>query len=608
MSIPILASIADTGFLSDPSVLFAGIVVLAVGLNWLAARTGIPSILAYLLTGFLLGPVLGVLNPDELLGDLLLPLVSLAVGIILFEGGLSLRLREIQGHARVIWLLVTVGVLVTWAVGWGAALLFTDLSSGLALLFGAILVVSGPTVIGPLLSHVRPDRPVGPILKWESILVDPIGVLLAVVTFDVLLIGEGPSALSIAGQVGMFLLAGVAVGTILGFGLIAALRRHWVPEQLLSLVGLGTALIGFVVANSLVTEAGLLATPTIGMVLANHRRVSTEQILHFSETIRVLLIGVLFIVLGARIGSDQLGLIGAGAVGILAALVIVARPLASMLATIRTTLSWRHRILIGAVAPRGIVAASIASVFALGLEAEGVAGADELTPLVFAVIVGTVVIYGLGMGPIARSLGLATRHQEGVLIIGAGKVERTIGAALKSQNLPVLLATTNRRDEYRARMDGLETHYGNVLVEDIDLELDLSGIGRVLSLTPNDDVNTLAVTRFGGIFGRAETYQLAPGRAAAGIESTAATHMAGRILFDQKVGYEQLTKLVRAGATIRSTAITAEFTVSDFRAVHLEAVPLFVIKPNRRLIVITSGDGDPLRNVSEGDTILSLME
>jgi len=608
MSIPILASIADTGFLSDPSVLFAGIVVLAVGLNWLAARTGIPSILAYLLTGFLLGPVLGVLNPDELLGDLLLPLVSLAVGIILFEGGLSLRLREIQGHARVIWLLVTVGVLVTWAVGWGAALLFTDLSSGLALLFGAILVVSGPTVIGPLLSHVRPDRPVGPILKWESILVDPIGVLLAVVTFDVLLIGEGPSALSIAGQVGMFLLAGVAVGTILGFGLIAALRRHWVPEQLLSLVGLGTALIGFVVANSLVTEAGLLATPTIGMVLANHRRVSTEQILHFSETIRVLLIGVLFIVLGARIGSDQLGLIGAGAVGILAALVIVARPLASMLATIRTTLSWRHRILIGAVAPRGIVAASIASVFALGLEAEGVAGADELTPLVFAVIVGTVVIYGLGMGPIARSLGLATRHQEGVLIIGAGKVERTIGAALKSQNLPVLLATTNRRDEYRARMDGLETHYGNVLVEDIDLELDLSGIGRVLSLTPNDDVNTLAVTRFGGIFGRAETYQLAPGRAAAGIDSSAATHLAGRILFDQEVGHEQLSRLVRAGATIRSTAITAEFTVSDFRAVHLEAVPLFVIKPNRRLIVITSGDGDPLRNISEGDTILSLME
>ncbi|MDR9450932.1 MAG: cation:proton antiporter, partial [Acidimicrobiia bacterium] len=206
-----VALVSSPEFLNDPAVLFAGIVVLAVGLNWLAVRTGIPSILAYLLVGFLLGPVLDVLNPDELLGDLLLPLVSLAVGVILFEGGLGLRLREIQGHARVIWLLVTVGVVVTWAVGWGAALLFTDLSTGLALLLGAILVVSGPTVIAPMLSHVRPDRPVGPILKWESILVDPIGVLLAVITFDVLLIGPGTSVQFVAGQVGLFVLVGVAV-------------------------------------------------------------------------------------------------------------------------------------------------------------------------------------------------------------------------------------------------------------------------------------------------------------------------------------------------------------------------------------------------------------
>lgn len=602
------ALVSSPEFLADPAVLFAGIVVLAVGLNWLAVRTGIPSILAYLLVGFLLGPVLDVLNPDELLGDLLLPLVSLAVGVILFEGGLSLRLREIQGHARVIWLLVTVGVVVTWAVGWGAALLFTDLSTGLALLLGAILVVSGPTVIGPLLSHVRPDRPVGSILKWESILVDPIGVLLAVITFDVLLIGTGASAQFVAGQVGLFVLVGVAVGSLIGFALIVALRRHWVPEQLLSLVGLGVALVAFVTANSLVTEAGLLATPTLGMILANHRRVSTEQILHFSETIRVLLIGVLFIVLSARIGSDQLSLIGAGAIGILAALIIVARPLASMLATLGTTLSWRHRVLIGAVAPRGIVAASIASVFALELEAEGVGGAEELTPLVFAVIVGTVVVYGLGMAPIARWLGLAKRRQEGVLIIGAGTLERTIGAALAEQGLPVLLSTTNRRDQYRARMAGLETHYGNVLVEDVDLELDLSGIGRVLSLTPNDDVNTLAVTRFAGIFGRAQTYQLAPGRAPAGVDSSASTHLAGRMLFDGEANYERLSKLIRAGASIRSTSITPEFTVNDFRAVNLEAVPLFVIKPNRRLIVITSGEGDPFRSIAENDTILSLME
>ena len=602
--------LSTTGLLSDPTVLIAGIVVLAVGLNWLSVRTRTPAILAYLVTGFLLGPVLGVLDPDELLGDLLLPSVSLAVGLILFEGGLSLRLREIQGHARVIWLLVTVGVLVTWAVGWGAAMLFTDLSSGLALLLGAILVVSGPTVIGPMLSHVRPDRPVGPILKWESILVDPIGVLVAVITFDVLLIGAGTaSAQSVAGQVGLFVLVGVTVGAVCAIGLIVAMRRHWIPEQLLSLVGIGTALVAFVLANNLTTEAGLLATPSLGMVLANHRRVSTEQILHFSEVIRVLLIGVLFIILSARIGNDQLSLIGPGAVGILAALVLIARPLSAMLATLGTSLSWRHRVLIGSVAPRGIVAASIASVFALGLENGGVPGAEQLTPLVFAVIAGTVVVYGLGMAPCARALGLAKRRQEGVLIIGAGRVERTVGSALMGQDIPVLVATTNRRDEYRARMDGLDTHYGNVLVEDIDLQLDLSGIGRVLALTPNDDVNTLAVTRFAGIFGRAQTYQLAPGgRVSAATDSSASTHLAGRLLFDKEAGYERLSGMVRAEAKIRNTSITPQYTVDDFRAAHPAAVPLFVVKPNRRLIVITTGEGDPFRNIGEGDTILSLME
>jgi hypothetical protein len=194
------------------------------------------------------------------------------------------------------------------------------------------------------------------------------------------------------------------------------------------------------------------------------------------------------------------------------------------------------------------------------------------------------------------------------LIIGAGRLERVVAAALLDAEVPVLLATTNRRDEYRARMAGVPTHYGNVLVEDVDLELDLSGIGRILALTPNDDVNTLAVTRFVGLFGRAETYQLAPGRVPAGVDSSAATHLAGRLLFDQDANYEKLSSLVRAGATIGRTSITPEFTVDHFRAANPEAIPLFVLKPNRRLQIITTAGDDPWRNVGENDTILALME
>lgn len=607
MTPPVLAVSAGS-VAADPAAQIAGIVILSVALNWLAVRTRIPSILLLLLTGFLLGPVLELLNPDELLGDLLLPSVSMAVGLILFEGGLTLRFREIAGHQRVIGMLVSVGMLVTWGVGIGAALLFTDLRPGLAVLFGSILVVSGPTVIGPLLSHVRPDRPVGSILKWESIFIDPVGVLAAVVTFDVLVAGlERSSVAGIAGEVVLFVAIGGGVGAVVAAGTILALRRHWIPEQLMSLFGMSMALLAFITSDALAAEAGLLATTVLGMALANSRRVATDQIARFSEVVRTLLIGILFIVLSARLTSEQVRLIGPSAVGIVAVLVLIGRPLAAAVSTLRSSLPVRHRLLLGAVAPRGIVAAAIASVFGLELEQQGILDAAHLTPLVFAVIAGTVVIYGLSMGPIARRLGLARRRQEGALIVGAGRVERALAGALKEQGLPVLVATTNRRDEYRARMAGLQTHYGNVLVEDVDLVLDLSGLGRLLALTPNDDVNTLAATRFADIFGRAEVYQLPPGRVAAGVNSSAATHMAGRLLFGLQADYESLSARLRAGGSVKRTTLSQAFTARSYRQANPDAILLFVVKANGRLTTITAPEEDPLRTTGPGDTVIALI-
>ena len=593
----------------DPVVQLAGIVVLAVAAQWMAARLKIPSILLLLLTGFMVGPVLDILDPDALFGELLAPAVALGVGLILFEGGMSLRLREMAGQQRVLWLLVTLGVLVTWAIGALTVITFTDLPVGIAILVGSILVVSGPTVVGPLLNQVRPSRNVASILKWESIFVDPVGALVAVLAFEVVLVDRvlDPNIGEVVREVVEFILAGGLVGIGIGILGIVALRRHWVPEHLLSLFGMSLALLAFIVAGEIASESGLLATTVLGLVLANHRPIRTEQIVRFSEIIRVLLIGVLFIVLSARLNLEQMQLDLTAAVVLVLVLVLVARPVAVLIATWRSSLDWRERTLLAAVAPRGIVAASIASVFALELQAEGVAGADQITPLVFAVIVGTVVIYGLGMAPLARRLGLAQRHQEGALILGAGPVERAIAGALSAAGVTVVIATTNRRDHYQARMEDLRSFYGNVLDRDVELDLDLAGIGRLIALTPNDDVNTLASSHYAELFGGAYVYQLHPAKLPAGIGSNPAADLGGRFLFGSAWDYQSVLTALEAGGQVRRTTLSEEYRLEDYQDSDDEAVPLFIVRSGGRLSIVLSGSDDPLSGAGPGDTIVSLV-
>ncbi len=597
--------------LEDPIVQLSGIVVLAFAVIWFGERIRVPIILPLLVTGFLIGPVLGLTNPDDLLGDLLSPAVSIAVGLILFEGGLSLRLREMEGQQRVLWLLVSVGVLVTWLIGAVVTLIFTDLSVGMAILTGSILVVSGPTVIGPLLALVRPSRSVASILKWESIFIDPIGALLAVITFEVIVFSEerGATPGAILGDMVEFTFVGILVGAAIAYGASIALRRHLVPEHLQPLFGLAIALLAFLIADTLAAESGLLATTMLGFVLANQRSLRTEQIIHFSEVLRVLLIGVLFLILSARLTTEQLRVDLPAAIALILTLVLVARPISVALSTIGSRLNWRERTLLAGVAPRGIVAASVASVFALELEHEGIAGAEELTPLVFAVIVGTVLVYGTGMGPLARRLGLAEKHQEGALVLGAGRVERAVGDALADSGVAVVMATTNRQDHYEARMAGRRAFYGNVLARDVDLDLDLAGIGRLLALTPNDDVNTLASTRFATTFGGAETYQLPPRRQETGIGSHHATEYGGRQLFGTDWSYQHLDDFLEAGGEVKRIKLGTDTAIVDSQLSAPEILDvLFIVKPSGRVQVVTAGNEEPLTDATPGDTVIALVD
>lgn len=590
--------------MSDPAIQLAALVVAAVAAGWLADRLRIPAILPLLAVGLLAGPGFRLIDPDALFGDLLTSAVGLAVGVILFEGGLSLRLSELDGSQRAIWGLVTVGVATTWLLGSVAAVLLFDMSVGVAVVLGAILVVSGPTVVGPILQTVKPSRKVGSILKWESIFIDPIGAMLAVLAFDVVIAGaDGPGLGALTGEVALFIVAGAATGTAVATVSVFVLRRHWVGEHLISLFGLAMALIAFMVADVFAHESGLLATTVLGLILSNHHRVRTEPLVRFSEVLRVLLIGILFIVLSARLTREQLSTLGAGAVVFIVVLVVVARPLATWISTFGSGLEWREKGLLAGVAPRGIVAASIASVFGVELESAGIRGAELLTPLVFAVIVATVLIYGFGAGPLARLLGLARRGQEGVLVLGAGVVELAIAEALADADVDVILATVNRNDERRARMLGLRTFYGNVLNDDIDLRLEMSGIGRFMALTPNDEVNTLGARRFEEVFGGGEIYQLPPTSPPPGVE-TMSSELGGRGLFHPDFEYAHLRRILEDDG-VHKTALSEKFDKPTFLERHgPDLVPLMAVRDGRLLVNVIDAPTPLIDRLQSGDVVL----
>ena len=528
----------------------ASLVVLGVAAQWVAWRLGLPSILLLLATGFAAGPALGILDPDALLGDLLLPAVSLAVAVILFEGGLSLDLRDIRGHGPVVTRLVTLGALVTWVLAALAARYLAALPWSIAILLGAILTVTGPTVIAPLLRHVRPKGDSGPILRWEGILIDPVGALLALVVFEALVAGSAQEATS---RVVLAILSSLAAGALVGLAgaalLYVLLRRRWLPEHLDSPITLALVLLVFVVADVLQSESGLFAVTLMGVLLANQRSARVHHIVEFKENLTVLILAVLFVTLAARLRPEDLQGLGDEAALMLAALMLVVRPAAVALSTWGSKLAWRERAFLAWMAPRGIVAAAVASIFALRLEEAGVEGADRLVPLTFFLIVMTVGVYGLTARPLAGALGLGGRPPQGALVVGASRFPRALAKALRAAGQRALLVDTNLRKVLAAREEGLEATAGNVMDDALREALDLDGLGRLVAATPNDDVNRLASLAFATEeFGRQGVYQLAS--APAGTPERAADEkspLRGQTLFAPDATLAALEARMEAG-------------------------------------------------------------
>lgn len=583
----------------------AGIVVLGIGAQWLAWRFHLPSILLLLLLGFVAGPVTGFLDPDALFGELLLPLVSMSVAIILFEGGLSLRLSELREIARVVRNLISVGVLVTWVTGTAAAYLVAGLPLDLALLLGAILVVTGPTVIIPLLRHVRPTGRVGAIARWEGIVNDPIGAILAVLVFEAILAGGfGEATAHTLAGVFKALVVGGGIGILGAVALVLVLRRYWVPDYLENPASLAVVLLVFAIAERFQAASGLLAATVMGIALANQRTARVGHIIEFKENLRVLLIAGLFIILAARLRIEFLAELGWQSLAFVAILMLVVRPLAVAASTRGHALSRRERLFLVWMAPRGIVAASVASIFALVLVEVGRPGAERLVPLTFLVITCTVAIYGLTAAPLARWLGLAEPDPQGVLIIGAHAFTREIARALQQNEIRVVLADSNRANVRAARKADLTVFHANVLSEHVEDQIEIAGIGRVLAVTSNDEVNSLAALHFTDLFDRSEIYQLRPAGTTGDGEEPLPPALRGRPLFRDDATYQMLTSRMQAGAAVKALRLAEDM---DYRTVQRsygeEAVPLFVIKGKGRLVVFAA-DHPPAP--APGDTLLVL--
>jgi len=565
------------------------ILLMGLACQWLAWRIKLPAILFLLLCGILTGPVMGWIHPDQLFGNLLFPFISLAVAVILFEGSLTLQFSKIKGLEKVIRNLITIGVAVTWAITTVAARLLLHFSWELALVFGAIMVVTGPTVIAPMLRTIRPKANLAKILHWEGILVDPLGACLAVMAFQFVL-ARGHDG-HIATGLLMFckmLLVGLGIGTLAGYGFGIVLKRYLIPQFLRSVAALAVVCGAFTLSNLVESESGLLAVTVMGIWLGNANIVELEDILAFKESLSLLFISTLFIVLSARMDLHAFVDLGWGGLAVFATLQFLARPIAAQLSSIGSKLTSGERHLLAWIAPRGIVSAAMAALFALKLGAIGYTEASELVPLTFLVIMGTILLQSSTARPLARWLDASEPEPRGFLFIGAQPLSQALAVELQKNGLATLLVDHDWGAIREAVMQGLATYWGNPASVHADRNLDLSQFKYLLVLSPRRELNLLVMHYYRPEFDPDNIFTIRTQNESP-VEGKNLSKYGERYLFDGSVTYEELQHLLRRGATMKTTLLTTEFTYQDYlRQAGESRLPLLAIDPNGRIALASA--------------------
>ncbi len=568
--------------------------ICSLGCQWLGWKLRLPAILPLLICGLVLGPISGILQPDALFADLLFPIISLGVAIILFEGALTLNFKEIKNHGRMVMHLITIGALITLLCISMAAFVIFGLSWQLSLLFGSLVVVTGPTVIVPMLRTIRPVAKLANILRWEGIVIDPIGALFAVLVFEYISASSNPTT-HVLISFGLTILIGFAFGLIAGYSIGMALRTNVFPHYLKNTAVLTVMLGAFVCSNILQEESGLLTVTIMGIVLANMRGLDIADILEFKETLTVLLISALFILLAARLDSQAMFNLGYEGLGVLLVVLFVARPISVWVSGIGTSLETNDKWFLSWVAPRGIVAAAISSLFAIKLTEHGVPGAEKIVPLVFLIIIGTVIVQSLTAGLWAKVLKVQQGASQGLLIFGANEFSRKLACILVSKDIPVMLADTNWDSIRKARMDNIPVYFGNPISEHATNFMDLSGIGRLLIMSPYRQLNPLVYFHFQDMFGDDKVFALNNTEQSTARHRVSDSYQKHLGLFHETISYAKLASLMAKGATIKITNLTDSFTYEHLTKKHEGIViPLMYLTKDDKLQVVHSNNDTEL--------------
>ena len=572
-------------FIDSLMVKIALIGVLGIGAQWVAWRTGKPAIALMLLTGLAAGPLLGVIVPERDFGVLMEPIIKLAVAVILFDGGLSLNFRELRLAGPAVMRLVFLGVPIGWALGAAAAHYGAGLSWPISLLFGGIMVVTGPTVIGPLLRNLNVGRRPAGILKWEGIVNDPIGALLAVGIFAWITIeGTATDPYEVALHVlGASLLA-AAIGAALAYAITWLFPRGWVPEYLKAPVLLVTVIFGFVVADTIEHETGLVTVTVMGVVMGNRKIYSFESLRRFKEDLGVLLVSGVFILLAATLDWETMRAFEARFIIFLLLLLFVVRPLTVLASLAFSAVPWNERLFIAWIAPRGIVAVAITGLFALRLGEFGIEDADALVPLSFGVVIATIFAHGFSAGWVARRLGLDKGPGRRVLLVGANPWTLRLGTLLKTLGIGVTIADASRIALERARAQGLETYAGDILDEVTEDELDLAEFQQLIAATDNEAYNALICSNLGPEVGYDAIAQIG----ADGSRPPFRSH--GRVLIGKDSSIDQLLKRQREGWDVVAVALTTDAGFDEVeRALENGAQLVGTMRENQRLRFASEG-------------------
>lgn len=573
---------------AELTLVLASIAVLGMAAQWLAWRLHMPAIVLLTVFGLLAGPVTGWLRPSQDLGGLLHPLIQLGVAAILFEGGLSLQFQELRHAASGVRRLVSVGVVIALLLGGLAAHYVGGLSWPVAWVFGAIVVVTGPTVIIPLLRQARLHKRPASFLKWEGIINDPTGALLAVLIFEYFLHAGGGGLQEMVARLG----AGLALAVVLGAGggwlLGVAFRRGWVAEYLKGPVALSAALGAYAVSNHVLDESGLLAATVMGVMLGNMRLPSIGEIKRFKEYVAIVLVSSVFMLLTADLDPKILLDLDWRSLALLLTLLFVVRPVTVFLATLGTDMRWQEKLLVGWIAPRGIVAAAIAGVFGPQLAAQGYAGAQLLLPLIFALIMLTVVAHGFSIGILARRLGLSANRRDGVLIVGASPWGTGLAEALKALAVPVMVADTSWHRLRAPRLAGVPIYYGELMSEVAEHRLEFNEMGYLFAATDNDAYNALVCTHFAAELGRHKVFQLPQYAQDEDDTKGVARTVRGMLTPSKEAQYEELQVYWYRGWRFQKTNLTEEFNYEDGVASLPEgAIPLALVREASEVVFIS---------------------